>query len=180
MTIPVIETDRLRLRGWEERDFPAYALLRADAGAQSYVGPVMTRPQAWSRFCLDLGFWALRGYGTFAIADKASDEALGYTGIWYPLDFDEPELCWSLFLGQAGNGYATEAAMAARDWAYGTLDLPPLMSLIYPDNLPSKAVAGRLGAVFEKDAMLDGEPRHRYRHPKSGAAGPGPVRPKGT
>lgn len=166
MTIPVIETDRLRLRGWEERDFPAYAVLRADPDAQAYVGPVMTRSQAWNRFCFDLGFWALRGHGIFAIADKTSDEALGYTGIWHPLQLDEPELSWSLFPGKTGRGYATEAAEAARSWAYETLDLPPLMSLIVSENLASKAVAKRLGAAFEKEAMLDGEPRLLYRHPK--------------
>lgn len=166
MTIPVIETERLRLRGWEERDFPAYAMLRADADSQAYVGPVMTRSQAWDRFCLDLGVWALRGYGIFAIADKASDEAIGYSGIWYPLYFDEPELSWSLFPGRRGRGYATEAAGAARSWAYRALNLPPLMSLIVPENLASKAVAQRLRAVFEKETMLDGESRHLYRHPK--------------
>ncbi len=166
MTIPVIETDRLRLRGWEERDFPAYARFRADVDHQAYLGDVLAREQAWDLFCIDLGVWALRGYGIFAIADGASDEAIGYSGIWYPLDIEEPELSWSLFPGWTGRGYATEAAMAARHWAYETLDLPPLMSLIHPENVASKAIAGRLGAVFEKETMLDGEPRHLYRHPK--------------
>jgi len=164
--VPIIETERLRLRGWEEKDFPAYAELRADAEAQAYVGPVMTRSQAWDRFCIDLGCWALRGYGIFAIAEKSSDEALGYTGIWHPLYLDEPELSWSLFPGRTGKGYATEAAGAARRWAYQSLGFKPLMSLIFPENHPSKAVAERLGAAFEKETMLDGATRHLYRHPK--------------
>jgi RimJ/RimL family protein N-acetyltransferase len=166
MTVPVIETDRLRLRGWAEQDFPAYAAYRADPASQAYLGGVLSHDQAWDRFCLDLGFWALRGYGIFAIADKASDEAIGYTGIWYPLFLDEPELSWSLFPGQTGRGYVTEAALAARHWIYQTHDLPPLMSLIDPDNHASKAVAGRLGAVLEAETMLEGELRHLYRHPK--------------
>ena len=166
MVIPVIETDRLRLRGWQERDFHAYAELRADPDSQAYVGPVMTRTEAWTRFCFDLGFWVLRGHGIFAIAEKASDEALGYTGIWHPPFLDEPELSWSLFPGWRGHGYATEAAHAARSWAYETLGLSPMMSLIAPNNLASKAVAERLGAVFEREHLLDGEPRHLYRHPK--------------
>ena len=164
--IPVVETERLRLRGWQERDFPAYAAFRADPDSQAYVGSVMTRSEAWARFCFDLGVWSLRGYGIFAIAEKTSDEALGYTGIWYPPHFDEPELSWSLFPGQRGHGYATEAAGAARNWAYKTLDLPPLMSLIDPNNLASKAVAKRLGAVFESEYDMDGWHRHLYRHPK--------------
>jgi len=166
MAIPVIETERLRLRGWEERDFPAYAAFRADPDHQAFFGGTMTNLEAWDRFCAHLGVWVLRGYGFFAVADKASDEALGLTGLWFPPEIDEPELSWSLFPGQTGYGYATEAAIEARRWAYETLGLPPLMSLIFPDNLPSKAVAERLGAVFEKETMLDGEPRHLYRHPK--------------
>lgn len=164
--IPVIETKRLRLRGWDERDFPAYASFRADAERQAFLGETMTRDQAWERFCSDLGVWSLRGYGIFAIAEKASNEAIGYTGIWYPLQIDEPELSWSLFSGHGGRGYATEAALAARGWAYEVLNWPPLMSLVYPDNEASKAVARRLGAVFERETILDGDPRHLYRHPK--------------
>lgn len=166
MIIPVIETDRLRLRGWEERDFPAYAVFRADPDQQAYLGPALNRDEAWERFCADLGVWALRGYGIFAVAEKASDEAIGYTGIWYPLFVDEPELSWSLYAEWTGKGYATEAATAARRWLYENLGLPPLMSLIYPDNRASKAVASRLGAVFECETVLDGARRHLYRHPK--------------
>ena len=166
MVTPTIETERLRLRGWQERDFPAYAAYRADAASQTHLGDVMTRNQAWDRFCVDVGVWILRGYGIFAIADQASDEAIGYTGIWHPLFIDEPELSWSLFPGHTGHGYASEAALAARSWLYKTLDLPPLMSLIAPANHASKAVAERLGAVFEREFMLEGEARHLYRHPK--------------
>ena len=133
---------------------------------QAFFGGPMTRIEAWDRFCAHLGVWVLRGYGFFAIADKANDNAVGLTGLWFPPVIDEPELSWSLFPGQTGHGYATEAAIAARAWAYETFDMPPLMSLIQPDNMTSKAVAKRLGAVFEKETMLDGEPRHLYRHPK--------------
>lgn len=164
--IPTIETERLRLRGWEERDFPAFASFRADPELQAFLGHPMTEAEAWDHFCIDLGVWALRGYGIFAIADQGNDRAIGYTGLWYPLDIDEPELSWSLFAGQTGKGYATEAATAARRWVYQVLGFAPLMSLVHPDNLASKAVAKRLGAVFEKETMLDGEPRHLYRHPK--------------
>ena len=165
MTIPIIETERLRLRGWEERDFPAYAAFRADPAHQAYLGDTMIEAEAWDHFCSDLGVWALRGYGIFAMANKAGDRAIGYTGLWFPPDIEEPELCWSLFPGQTGHGYATEAATAARSWAYGALGWPPLMSLIHPDNLASKAVAKRLGAVFERETTLGGAPRHLYRHP---------------
>jgi RimJ/RimL family protein N-acetyltransferase len=163
--VPVIETERLRLRAWEERDFPAYAAFRADPARQAFLGLPMTLDQAWERFSSDLGVWVLRGYGIFAMAERAHDEAIGYTGLWFPPDIAEPELSWSLFSGQTGRGYATEAAAAARSWVYDTLGLPPLMSLVHPHNRASIAVANRLGAVLEKEIRLQGAPRHLYRHP---------------
>ncbi len=111
-----------------------------------------------------IGFWTFRGYGTFAVADIASDEALGFAGLWHPPDLDEPELCWSLFPDAEGRGYATEAALGARDWAYKALGLPPLMSFIHPDNAPSQSVASRLGATFKRNTSLRGSPRLVYRH----------------
>lgn len=165
-TIPTIETERLRLRAWEARDFPAYAAFKGDHEQQRFAGGAMSPGQAWQEFCTDLGVWQLRGYGILAIAHADSDEAIGYTGLWQPLDLEEPELCWSLFSGNTGKGYATEAALAARNWAYQAIDLSPLMSFIHPDNHASHAVARRLDAEVERETFLRGMPRHLYRHPK--------------
>ncbi|MEZ5930681.1 MAG: GNAT family N-acetyltransferase [Alphaproteobacteria bacterium] len=164
MTTPVIETERLRLRAWHESDFSGYCAHRSCDKRQAFVGGAVSAERAWDEFCAMIGFWSLRGYGTFAVAARRSGEALGYAGLWHPPDIDEPELCWSLFPGAEGRGYATEAAAAARDWAYEALGLPPLMSFIHPDNAPSQAVAARLGAVFERRTTLRGAPRLVFRH----------------
>lgn len=166
MTIPTVETERLRLRAWEARDFPAYAAFKTDHVEQRYAGGAMSPGQVWQEFCTDLGVWHLRGYGIFAIARAEDDEAIGFTGFWQPLDLDEPELCWSLFPGNRGKGYATEGALAARTWAYQALDLPPLISFVHPDNHASQAVAERLEATMEIKTFFRGMPRYLYRHPK--------------
>ena len=62
----------------------------------------MNEAEAWDHFCADLGVWALRGYGIFAITEQAHDRAIGYTGIWFPPDIEEPELCWSFFRVRQG------------------------------------------------------------------------------
>jgi len=162
---PVLETPRLRLREWRLQDFDAFAAFRASAEDQAYVGGVRSREQAWGEFCAKAGEWQVRGLGTFLVARRDTDAPVGYSGLWYPPDIDEPELCWSLFPGYAGKGLATEAALAARDWAYRALNLAPLMSFVHPDNRASRAVAERLGARSEGETTLRGEPRLRYRHP---------------
>lgn len=162
---PTIETERLRLRGWEMRDFEAYAALRTNAELQRYIRGAVSRDVAWSDFCACAGEWALSGLGVFLVAERESDAAVGYAGLWFPPDLAEPELCWSLFPGNTGRGYATEAARAARAWAYDAHGLAPLMSFIHPDNEASKAVAQRLGARLERETTLRGMPRLLYRHP---------------
>lgn len=163
--IPTVETDRLRLRHWEMRDFPAYAALRTDHELQRYVGGAVSEREAWEDFCAASGQWALRGFGLFLVAARDSDEAVGFAGLWFPPDIAEPELCWSLFPGRTGKGYATEAAAAARHWAYESRGLPPLMSFVHPDNIASQKVAERLGARLIEPTTLRGMPRLFYRHP---------------
>ena len=70
----------------------------------------------------------------------------------------EPEIGWSLFEGFEGRGYATEAALEARDWAYRSAGWTTAISLIAPQNAASKAVATRLGAA----------PEGRFVHPEEG------------
>jgi RimJ/RimL family protein N-acetyltransferase len=58
---------------------------------------------------------------------------------------DRPELGWRLGRESWGHGYATEAALAARDDAFGRLGLPALISIIHPENEPSRRVATKVG-----------------------------------
>ena len=65
-----------------------------------------------------LGHWALRGYGPWAIEDKAGGRFVGYSGLWNPEGWPEPEVIWSLMADCHGRGYATEAARRVREFAY--------------------------------------------------------------
>lgn len=163
--IPTFTTERLRLRHWQMKDFEPYAALKTSAELQKYTpGGCITREKAWESFCAASGEWAVRGLGVFLVADIETDLAVGFAGFWYPVYIDEPELCWSLFPGNEGRGYATEAAAAVRDWAYEEKELPALMSFIHPENAASIAVAKRLGATLESETTLLGAPRLVYRH----------------
>lgn len=163
--IPVLDTARLRLRGWQHDDFDAYAAFRGDAELLRYtMGGVRDRAASWASMCEAIGQWTLRGYGVFAFEERASGRVAGYSGLWHPFDLPEPELTWSLFSGFHGKGYATEAARRVQIWAHEEVGLPPLMSFVHPDNVPSVRVAERLGATLEKRGQLWGEDRLVYRH----------------
>ena len=164
--IPTIETERLRLREWRISDFDGYLALKTNAELQRYsLGGVKNKEQVWDDFCSISGQWVLRGVGILLIADKKTDEARGFTGLWYPLDIEVPELCWSLFPGNMGKGYATEAAIAARQWVYENHQYHQLVSYIHPDNTASCAVAERLGAKLKSRTKLYEEERLLFLHP---------------
>ncbi|TKT83053.1 GNAT family N-acetyltransferase [Aquamicrobium sp. LC103] len=162
--MPVLETERLSLRGWRKDDFAAYAAFCADEDRVRYIGGAKNEYQAWTAFAAMAGEWLLNGYGLFAVEERQEGRIVGYAGLWHPPYIDEPELAWGLYAGFEGRGYAAEAARAARDWAAEALGLPPLMSFVHPENLPSQAVAKRLGAAPMPPTTLRGEPRLQFRH----------------
>jgi RimJ/RimL family protein N-acetyltransferase len=78
----------------------------------------------------------------------------------------QPELGWALARAHSGNGYATEAARAVRDWAYHHRQVSQLISLISPDNFASRRVAERLGATpTERVRLFDSGPADVWLHP---------------
>ena len=146
MLIPTLHTDRLTLRAPKQSDYEPYVAFRLSDRAASVGGPY-TRPQAFNQFCELIGHWTIRGFGRWIIADRTTDEAYGTTGIYHPEDWPQPELAWSLFENGEGKGIAFEAARAARTYAFETLGLTRLISLIDPANTRSIALARRLGCT---------------------------------
>lgn len=161
--IPTLATARLTLRAPVMDDFPAYARLMASPRAAGMGGPFDTRA-AWGIFCHGVALWQLVGHGALMIDLGATGECVGLVEINHGPRFPEKELGWQIYEGYEGNGYATEAAGALRDWAFGTLALPTLVSYIGPGNARSIAVAERLGAVLDPAAAQQDPGDLVYRH----------------
>ncbi|MEL7116897.1 MAG: GNAT family N-acetyltransferase [Pseudomonadota bacterium] len=166
--IPTIATERLTLRPHRLEDFEAFAAVLTGPRGQ-FIEPGMMRGRAWDYFAIGCANWHFHGYG-YLIADVTeTGETVGEFGPAWPAAFPEPEMGWTLFEGQEGKGYATEAAVAMRDHFYAVSGRETLVSYIDPGNAASIAVATRLGAVHDPDApMPEGgtpENTHVYRHP---------------
>lgn len=163
--IPRLHTARLTLRAPEAGDFTPLATFMETDAARFIGGP--KRPdETWRTLASIIGHWVLRGYGLWAVEETASRRYVGQIGLWNPHGWPEPEIGWWLLPEAWGQGFATEAALAARDHAYDVLGWPTAVSLINPDNTASQAVATRLGARFE--TIFD-HPGHGamyvWRHP---------------
>jgi RimJ/RimL family protein N-acetyltransferase len=167
ISIPTLRTQRLVLRGFRAGDWDAYAAMEARPEVRRYRGGnILDRQQAWTSMQLLLGQWALRGYGVFAV--QAGDAFAGFAGILQPADWPEPELSYSLDQPFWGQGIATEAAAAARDWAFAEHRFAGLVSYIWAGNAGSQRVASKLGAVRDGVVELRGFPADRWVHPAPG------------
>ena len=169
LDIPLLESERLRLRAWREADLEPFAHFCANPATARFLGGVCGREDAWRRLAAFLGHWALRGFGTWAIEEKATGRWTGYSGLWQPEGWPEAEVMWGLAADAHGRGYATEAGRCARGFAYRELGWRTLVSFIAPANTPSLQVALRLGAVHERDLVLSGAEVGLYRHPTAAA-----------
>jgi RimJ/RimL family protein N-acetyltransferase len=83
-SIPVIETERLVLRGWRGSDFEAHAEMSADAEVQRFLGGPLEREQSWRSLAVHVGHWTLRGYGNWALERRSNGRLIGRAGLWNP------------------------------------------------------------------------------------------------
>ena len=162
--VPSIETERLCLRAFEQRDHPALAAFMASEGSR-WIGGPSDEHATWRMMATMLGHWDLRGHGAWAIAGRESGELLGFALAWSPPPWPEREIGWTLLPEARAQGYATEAGRAARAFAYGADGWDTAVSYIHPDNDASKRVAKRLGAAREAVIELKGSPAEVWRHP---------------
>lgn len=172
LAIPTIETERLILRAHREADFePLLAMWQDPVVRKFFHGGPMTREEAWGRFLRGFGMWAFRGYGLFAVEEKASGAYAGLVGAFEarremdPRLDDMPEVGWTLAAAYHGKGYATEAVRAALAWTDQTLGYPEMFCIVAPTNYASIRVAGKCGFRAWYDTVYDNLPTLVMKRP---------------
>ena len=118
--------------------------------------------RSWISTCLER-YHQTWGFGPYAVVKKQSQELMGYCGLFYFPDVGgqpEVEIGYRLRRSAWGQGMATEAALAVRDYAFHSLGIQRLIALIDPANTASIRVAEKLGMQYQKDVMFPG-----YTHP---------------
>ncbi len=162
--IPVLETERLILRGIEQRDLEPFAAFYSTDASHFVGGPIETA-LAWRKLAAYAGGWVLRGFGQFALEEKATGKFVGIVGPYHPEGWPEPEIAWTVVTEFQGKGYAREAALRSLRFAYEDLGWQTACSCMEADNKPSIGVAESLGAICEgKTEIRPFGPALLYRH----------------
>lgn len=173
-----LETDRLRLRPFVTEDLPAHGHLYADPEVTRYLagGPYLgdqarlRSERAVRRF---VGHWQGRGFGVWAVLDRASDAFLGQCGLNTIDETGEVEVLWALARPAWGRGLATEAARAALDWGFDVAGLPAVIAIVAPENTASLRVMQKIGMQYSGCARYFGLDVVRYECARVSGRGAG-------
>jgi RimJ/RimL family protein N-acetyltransferase len=130
--------------------------LMQDPEVMRFVGDrkVPNAQDSWRAVAGWIGHWALRGYGQWAIVERATGDVVGRAGLINPEGWPGVEVGYLLGRRWWGRGYATEAAQAALDWAFTEGEFDRILSLIDPANAASIRVAERLGETLRGETQL--------------------------
>ncbi len=149
---PVIETDRLVLRGWRKDDLlPWYGILQEEGVTRFLGGTSGTKEDVWRRIAAGAGSWSLVGFGRWAVTMKETDQLVGDVGLfnaWRDLEpqfGEKPEMGWVFKPEVQGRGIAIEATVAVLQWAEANLQPTTIWAIIAPENEASMRLASRLG-----------------------------------
>ena len=163
--IVTIESERLLLRTmvWEDVD-PFLEIFSDPKVMESFGGRLFDRSQMEAWVGRNLKHQAKHGYGLFSAILKSEDRLIGDCGL-ENMDVagsPEVELGYDFHSDYWGRGYATEAAIAVRDFAWHNLGLTRLISLIRPSNVASCRVAEKVGMTRERELTRGGHPYWVY------------------
>lgn len=170
MGAPVLQTARLKLRPFRADDVDAQAAMMGDAQVMRHLGgQPLAREESWRKLLCGAGLWPLFGYGYWAIERRADAVMIGQLGF---ADFRRaiepaiegvPEMGWLFAAEASGQGYATEAGLAALAWIDGALAPAQIAAIIDAANAPSIRVAEKLGFAAREEARYRGEPILLFR-----------------
>ena len=153
--MPTPVTPRLTLRQMTDADLDDMAALLGDEDVMRYYPRPKTRHEAREWIVRNQERYEAHGFGLWIMHRTDTGEFVGDCGLTYQrIDgVDELEVGYHVRTARQGNGYATEAAAAARDFARDVLGARRLIAIINPRNLPSQRVAAKIGLEVEKHAV---------------------------
>ena len=163
--MPVLETSRLILRPFRDEDVDVMAQLFANRDFMRFSLGVFTERKQTVAFIEKVRGWDHAGIPSqFAVVPRAQEEVIGYCGFFHHPEhgIEDVEIGYRLNPDYWNRGLITEAARAVRDHGFRDRELSRVISLVHPENVPSRRVAEKNGMKVEKEITFRGFPTLVY------------------
>jgi RimJ/RimL family protein N-acetyltransferase len=148
---PELQTERLLLRRWRQKDRAPWASMSADPLVMEHFPSLLSAAESDAFVDRMEACFEERGYGLWAVELRGTAAFVGCVGL-LPVDIDAHftpaiEVGWRLARAFWGRGIATEAAIAAISFGFDELALTGIVAFTAARNLPSRRVMARLGML---------------------------------
>jgi ribosomal-protein-alanine N-acetyltransferase len=152
MQPPVIETERLNLRGFAQDDIDRLAEILGDPVVMRYMPGNEPWPREWAERELRnlIEHWGQHGYGRWAVVDRKDEKMIGWCGLAFLPKLEETEVAYLLDKDYWNRGYATEAARISLGYGFEEAGLDRIIALAFPENAASIRVMEKIGMTYEK------------------------------
>lgn len=160
-TMVILKTPRLTLRPFREDDVDRMAELFANPDFMRFSLGVFSKREQTVAFIEKIIGWGRAGMPSqYAVVPRGEKNVVGYCGFYHHPEhgIDDIEIGYRLHPEYWNRGLITEAARAVRDHSFRDLKLPRVISLVHPENVPSRRVAEKNGMSVEKEIIFRGFP----------------------
>ncbi|WP_027874760.1 GNAT family N-acetyltransferase [Spongiibacter marinus] len=170
MAFAEIVSPRLWLRQWRSADAQAFASMNANAQVMAHFPRSLCREESDALLARLTAQNAQQDWGIWALERRGDGRLLGFAGL-KPVSRELPfapatEIAWRLAADAWGQGYAYEAAQAALEYGFATLNMPEIIAMTAVVNTRSRALMERLnmrrGDDFEHPQLAVGSPLRRH------------------
>jgi len=143
-----IETDRLILRPLSPNDFEALYDVLADSDIMRYYPYTFDDKRVRNWINKNIERYEVFGFGLFAVVIKETGEMIGDCGLTMQSidNFIRPEIGYHIRKDMQRKGFAREAAIAVRDFAFENTTFGYVYSYMKAGNIPSIKTALSYGA----------------------------------
>lgn len=145
----MLETGRLILRKFEERDIGKVFAMRSDADIMRFIREPQNRDEAMNWLKLVSSRWKDEKIGFCAVVEKATGQVIGWCGLWRLKETGETEVGYAIARAYWGRGLAAEAARAFLEYGFAELNLEKIVAVARPENAASRRVMEKLGMKYD-------------------------------
>lgn len=160
-----INTQRILMRKPSTKDIKEFyeILKKNDVGQWLGIGKGMSFKEAEQYVNQIIKHWKQHNFGVWALINQSTEEMMGHCGLRYIDDTKDIEIIYLLDPKFWGNGYATEAGNAAKQFASNYLNIQNLIARVRTNNSKSKKVIDKLGFKFICDRDYNGRSLSYYK-----------------
>ncbi len=158
----MLETERLLLRPLDKKDVDKIYAMRRDADVMRFIREPQNQSESavWIEYVSSR--WTNENIGFCAMIEKASNEFVGWCGVWKLKETGEFEIGYATAKPFWGKGLATEAAFEFLRYGFERLQPEKIVAVAQPKNAASRRVMEKLGMNYDYTGVFYGSKLVHY------------------